>query len=213
MDTNGYVVTVQTPFEGAKEAAYLATAGADPLVSQFTPTYGMVLNLLQTHSLPEAKELVERSFAQYLATLYLKPQQQAITELTAELTRIDFQLAPVDVAVMEGYQKLKEHLKVERRILKDLQHQAEASVSKAVSQLLQQVQPGVTPWVAAIQPDMLSILKLHYQHRNVGMGANLSKLVAVLLIFIQFHFFNSDNFIKAVFKYLVKDPFDSSASR
>ncbi|NEP22214.1 MAG: DEAD/DEAH box helicase [Moorea sp. SIO3I6] len=143
MDTNGYVVTVQTPFEGAKEAAYLATAGADPLVSQFTPTYGMVLNLLQTHSLPQAKELVERSFAQYLATLYLKPQQQAITELTAELTRIDFQLAPVDVAVMEGYQKLKEHLKVERRILKDLQHQAEVSVSKAVSQLLQQVQPGV----------------------------------------------------------------------
>ncbi|WP_293112948.1 hypothetical protein [Moorena sp. SIO4G3] len=99
--------------------------------------------MLQTHSLPQAKELVERSFAQYLATLYLKPQQQAITELTAELTRIDFQLAPVDVAVMEGYQKLKEHLKVERRILKDLQHQAEASVSKAVSQLLQQVQPGV----------------------------------------------------------------------
>jgi superfamily II RNA helicase len=63
----GYVVTLQTPFEGAKEAAYLATAGADPLVSQFTPNYGMVLNLLQTHSITEAKDLVERSFAQYLA--------------------------------------------------------------------------------------------------------------------------------------------------
>jgi len=50
MDKQGYVVTLQTPFEGAKDAANLATAGADPLRSQFTPSYGMVLNLLQTHA-------------------------------------------------------------------------------------------------------------------------------------------------------------------
>ncbi len=55
MDQLGYVVTQQTPFEGVKEAAYLATAKADPLVSQFAPSYGMVLNLLQTHTLAEAR--------------------------------------------------------------------------------------------------------------------------------------------------------------
>ncbi|MEO1133558.1 MAG: DEAD/DEAH box helicase, partial [Cyanobacteria bacterium J06639_1] len=60
-DTIGYVVTVQTPFEGAREAAYLATSEADPLVSQFTPSYGMVLNLLQKHTIDTARELVERS--------------------------------------------------------------------------------------------------------------------------------------------------------
>jgi len=64
MDEVGYVVTVQTPFEGAKEAAHLATSGADPLVSQFAPSYGMVMNLLQTHSLDQARDLVERSFGQ-----------------------------------------------------------------------------------------------------------------------------------------------------
>ncbi|HEY9301256.1 MAG TPA: DEAD/DEAH box helicase, partial [Phormidium sp.] len=64
MDKKGYVVTLQTPFEGSKEAAYLATSKADPLVSQFTPSYGMVLNLLQTHTLEQAKELIERSFGQ-----------------------------------------------------------------------------------------------------------------------------------------------------
>ena len=55
MDEVGYVVTVQTPFEGAKEAAHLATSTADPLVSQFAPSYGMVMNLLQTHSLDQAR--------------------------------------------------------------------------------------------------------------------------------------------------------------
>ena len=81
MDDLGHLVVVETRFEGAKEAGYLAMAGADPLVSQFTPSYGMVLNLLQTHSIEEAKQLIERSFGQYMANLSLIPQQEAIANL------------------------------------------------------------------------------------------------------------------------------------
>ncbi|MEQ9232953.1 DEAD/DEAH box helicase [Coleofasciculus sp. E2-BRE-01] len=142
MDATGYVVTVQTPFEGAKEAAYLATSQADPLVSQFTPNYGMVLNLLQTHTLPEAKELVERSFAQYLATLYLQPQQQAITELTTELAKLDIQLAPVDLNALGRYEKLKERLKEERRLLKTLQRQAQAAQVAEIAQIIPEAPLG-----------------------------------------------------------------------
>jgi superfamily II RNA helicase len=142
MDTTGYVVTLQTPFEGAKEAAYLATAGADPLVSQFTPNYGMVLNLLQTHSITEAKDLVERSFAQYLASLYLRPQQQAITELTTELTKLDIQLAPVDAKQVASYEKLSERLKEERRLLKTLQTQAEEVRASEMAEIVPYVTPG-----------------------------------------------------------------------
>ncbi len=123
MDTTGNVVTLQTPFEGIKEAFYLATAEADPLVSQFTPSYGMVLNLLQTHTLLEAKALVEQSFAQYLATLHLKPQKQYITELTAELAKLDIQLAAIDQGQLADYEKIAAHLKEERRLLKVLQQQ------------------------------------------------------------------------------------------
>lgn len=123
MDTTGNVVTLQTPFEGIKEAFYLVTAEADPLISQFTPSYGMVLNLLQTHTLPQAKELVEQSFAQYLATLHLKPQKQYITELTAELAKLDIQLAAVDQGQLANYEKIAAHLKEERRLLKLLQQQ------------------------------------------------------------------------------------------
>ncbi|HEY9642212.1 MAG TPA: RNA helicase [Coleofasciculaceae cyanobacterium] len=124
MDKIGYVVTVQTPFEGASEAAYLATSKADPLVSQFTPSYGMVLNLLQTHTLAEAKDLIERSFGHYLSTLYLRPQQQAIADLNAELRQQQAQLDAIDPELLSSYEKLNERLKEERRLLKVLQQQA-----------------------------------------------------------------------------------------
>ena len=85
----------------------------------------MVLNLLQTHTLEEAQELVERSFGQYLSTLYLRPQQQEIDRCKAELTQLEAQVASVDWKLMAHYEKLQERLKEERRLLKTLQSQAD----------------------------------------------------------------------------------------
>ncbi|MBD2080522.1 DEAD/DEAH box helicase [Leptolyngbya sp. FACHB-17] len=125
MDDRGYVVTVQTPFEGSKEAAYLATSGADPLVSQFTPSYGMVLNLLQTHSIEETRALIERSFGQYLSTLYLRPQQQELERCKLELKQLQSIVSEVDWKLLAQYEKLQERLKEEKRLLKTLQNQAD----------------------------------------------------------------------------------------
>ncbi|MEO0407714.1 MAG: DEAD/DEAH box helicase, partial [Cyanobacteria bacterium P01_A01_bin.135] len=125
MDEVGYAVTVQTRFEGPGEASYLITSGPDPLVSQFTPSYGMVLNLLQVHTLEEARDLIERSFGQYLATLQLSPQQKAIANLEADLAHHLEQLAQVDdFELLAEFEKLKGRLKEERRLLKILQRQA-----------------------------------------------------------------------------------------
>lgn len=124
MDQIGYVVTVQTPFEGASEASYLATSKADPLVSQFTPSYGMVLNLLQTHTIEEAQELIERSFGHYLSTIHLRPQQQAIADLTAEIEQQQRQFGAIDPDLLSSYEKLHERLREEKRLLKILQQQA-----------------------------------------------------------------------------------------
>ncbi|MBT9312378.1 DEAD/DEAH box helicase [Leptothoe kymatousa] len=129
MDFEGHVVTVETPFEGAQEAGYLALATPDPLVSQFTPSYGMVLNLLQTHSLDETRDLVERSFGQYLSTLHLAPQQQAIDDVERNIELIREQLATVDDAMVAEYGKLKERLREERRLLKILDKQAMDTLS------------------------------------------------------------------------------------
>ncbi|MEG4321384.1 MULTISPECIES: DEAD/DEAH box helicase [unclassified Microcoleus] len=138
MDELGHVVAVQTRFEGAKEASYLATAKADPLASQFTPSYGMVLNLLQTHTLEEAQELVERSFGQYLSTLYLQPQQAELERLQAELAVLEESLAAGgNVSILEKqlahYEKLQGRLKEDKRLLKTLLQQAEEARIKEMS--------------------------------------------------------------------------------
>ena len=95
LDREGHVVTVQSRFEGVREAGQLATSPADPLVSQFTPSYSMVLNLLQRYSLHQARELVERSFGRYLASLDLADEQQAIDRLAAQVEALNQDLADV----------------------------------------------------------------------------------------------------------------------
>ncbi|MEO0887953.1 MAG: helicase-related protein, partial [Cyanobacteria bacterium J06648_10] len=128
MDTEGHVVTVESPFEGAKEASHLALAPPDPLVSQFTPSYGMVLNLLQIHTVEEAQELIERSFGQYLATLHLAPQRKAIEALERDISILRDQLAYIDDVAVAEYEKLRGWLREEERLLKILQQQAEETL-------------------------------------------------------------------------------------
>ncbi|MEM6452042.1 MAG: DEAD/DEAH box helicase [Cyanobacteria bacterium P01_D01_bin.105] len=128
MDKEGHVVTVESPFEGAKEASNLALSPPDPLVSQFTPSYGMVLNLLQIHTVEEAQELIERSFGQYLATLHLAPQRQAIATVEREISILKDQLAYVTEEAIADYEKLRGWLKEEERLLKILQQQAEETL-------------------------------------------------------------------------------------
>jgi len=142
MDERGNVVCVQTRFEGAKEAAYLAIQEADPLVSQFAPTYGMVLNLLQRQTIQEAESLLERSFAQYLANQKLIPEQKAIAQLTQEIARIDVEIAPIPKAYFTQYDKLKSHLKEEKRILKYLERQAQRDRAPALAAALSQAKGG-----------------------------------------------------------------------
>ncbi|MCY7333222.1 MAG: DEAD/DEAH box helicase, partial [Pseudanabaena sp. CAN_BIN31] len=125
MDEVGYVVTVQTPFEGAKESAHLATSTADPLVSQFAPSFGMVMNLLQTHSLDQARDLVERSFGQYLADLNLAPQIQNLEAVMEQIAKLESDLANVDLKQLEVYDKLRDRLREEKRLLKMLAQQSE----------------------------------------------------------------------------------------
>ncbi|MEO0966929.1 MAG: RNA helicase [Cyanobacteria bacterium J06639_18] len=136
MDERGHVVTLQTPFEGAKEAAYLATSKSDPLVSQFTPSYGMVLNLLQTHSLGEAKELVERSFGQYFANMHLRPQYEYIAEMERQLANIHEQIAMVGDDELAKYEKLRQRLRVEQKLLKTLQEQAQQTRREEIKMML-----------------------------------------------------------------------------
>jgi len=142
MDKVGHVVTVQSPFEGAKEATYLALANADPLRSWFTPSYGMVLNLLQKHTLEEAKDLLERSFAEYLAQLELEPTQAAIARLMTQLTQMDIKLAGVNETEVRSFEKFRARLREEQRLLKLLQQQSESNRKKEITPRLADLPSG-----------------------------------------------------------------------
>ncbi len=152
LDVQGYVVTVQSRFEGVREAGQLATAPADPLVSQFTPSYGMVLNLLQRYDLTKARELVERSFGRYLANLDLADEQAKIAELTEQLDTLTAGLTGWDGAAspahspawdqLDDYEKRRGRLREERRLLRILQHQAEETVAHELTLALQFASEG-----------------------------------------------------------------------
>lgn len=166
MDDEGHVVTVETPFEGAQEASRLALAKPDPLVSQFTPSYGMVLNLLQTHSLEETRDLVERSFGQYLSTLHLSPQQQAINDVEQTIALLREQLEEIGEDTIAGYAKLKERLREERRLLKILDKQAMETIASDLS----------TAISFAVTGTVVSLKGKHVQVHNPVPAAIVAKL-------------------------------------
>ena len=142
LDIQGYVITVQSRFEGVREAGQLALAPADPLGSQFTPRYGMVLNLLQRYDLAKAKELVERSFGRYLATLDLADDEALIAELTAQLAQLEARGGEVPWEDVEDYEKQRGRLREERRLLRTLQLQAEETVAHELTLALQFASEG-----------------------------------------------------------------------
>ena len=90
MDEVGYVTIVGTQFQSPEEVAELVLSDANPLESRFSPSYSMVLNLLQRFSLDEAKELILKSFGYFSAGSRLQPLLKVKTQLENEIKTRDF---------------------------------------------------------------------------------------------------------------------------
>ena len=80
MDEIGYVTIVGTAFQTPEEVAELVLSDANPLESKFSPSYSMVLNLLQRFTLEEAKELVLKSFGYFSSNSRVEPLLKLHTE-------------------------------------------------------------------------------------------------------------------------------------
>ncbi len=137
LDSHGYVVTVQSRFEGVREAGQLALSSSDPLISRFAPSYGMVLNLLQNHDLQKAKELVERSFGRYLASLDLVEEEEILRQLSSQLGQLQGLAGEVPWGDFEDYEKRRGRLREERRLLRILQKQAAETLANELTLALQ----------------------------------------------------------------------------
>ena len=59
-------MVLQSRFEDPADAQGIIARGPEALQSQFASGFGMVLNLLHTRSLEEARAFVQRSFNNYL---------------------------------------------------------------------------------------------------------------------------------------------------
>jgi superfamily II RNA helicase len=104
----------------------------------------MVLNLLQRYNLAKARELVERSFGRYLATLDLKGDQESIAQLQQQLASLEAGADGGEVPWddFEDYEKRRGRLREERRLLRTLQHQAEETVAHELTLALQFASEG-----------------------------------------------------------------------
>ena len=136
LDSKGYVVTVQSRFEGIKEAGELATSQADPLISQFAPSYGMVLNLLQRYDIEKSRQLVEKSFGRYLAGLDFVDDEDSLEQLKYQLEILKATANDVPWTDFEEYEKRRGRLKEERRLLRILQKQAAETLANELTSAL-----------------------------------------------------------------------------
>ena len=90
MDEVGYVTVVGTSFQTPEEVAQLVLSKSNPLESKFSPSYSMVLNLLQRFSLEEAKELILKSFGYYSSDSRLTPILNQLNAYDKELNERAF---------------------------------------------------------------------------------------------------------------------------
>ena len=90
MDEVGFVTIVGTQFQSPEEVAELVLSDANALESGFSPSYSMVLNLLQRFSLDEAKELILKSFGYFSAGSRLQPLLKAQEQIKNEIKLREF---------------------------------------------------------------------------------------------------------------------------
>jgi superfamily II RNA helicase len=163
-DTAGYSVIMQSPFEGPIEAFRTVTSDVDALRSHFTPSYGMVLNLLHTRSMDDARSLVERSFGAFLrrkaertaaarrpsaplsdgdgdaaASKFAANELAALQQVAAEAERT---VAAVDESDLRRYISAMERVKAERRALRYVLRQSRETDTQLVEDTLAFAPPG-----------------------------------------------------------------------
>ncbi|XP_050237106.1 DExH-box ATP-dependent RNA helicase DExH15 chloroplastic [Mercurialis annua] len=166
IDERGHVVLVQAPNEGAEEGCKILFAGLEPLVSQFTASYGMVLNLLAGakvtrisnesdtrkvlqagRTLEEARKLVEQSFGTYIGSNVMLASKEELAGTRKEIEKLLSEIS--DEAIdrkskrtlsEEAYKEiagLQEQLREEKRLRTELRRTMEAKRLSAIKLLLE----------------------------------------------------------------------------
>lgn len=125
MDEIGYVVIAGSPFQTPEDVAELVLSDANPLESKFSPSYSMVLNLLQRFSLEEAKELVLKSFGYFSSNSRIEPYlalKAEYDEKICECNSFECYCKKTNEDLLE-YNKIRDIYVQNRRVFKTIQKQ------------------------------------------------------------------------------------------
>jgi ATP-dependent RNA helicase HelY len=115
IDTLGHGIILKEFDVDVRDIYDAALGGEMSVLSKFAPTYTMTLNLLRTRSVPEAEELLERSFGQYQnvqRSAQWVQRERNLEELLADLSARRFR-HPV---VRCTERTLEQHLDAQHRI-------------------------------------------------------------------------------------------------
>ena len=82
IDTEGHAVVSHRGGVAPEEVAALASKRTYPLISAFTPTYNMVVNLLARSTRAQTRSVLESSFAQFQA-------DSAVVQLATRLSELE----------------------------------------------------------------------------------------------------------------------------
>ncbi len=136
MDEIGYVVIAGTPFQTPEEVYELATSTSNPLESKFSPSYSMVLNLLQRFSLDEAKELILKTFGYFSSTDRITPLLNELGQYKENMETLKNFKCPHghNTDDMNNYIKYKNLYVEHRTVLKALRKQTKNQNSPEILQ-------------------------------------------------------------------------------
>ncbi|VVA26127.1 PREDICTED: RNA helicase [Prunus dulcis] len=175
IDERGHVVLVQSPYEGAEACCKIVFAGLEPLVSQFTASYGMVLNLLagakvtrsnesddmeasqSGRTLEEARKLVEQSFGNYVGSNVMLAAKEELTRIQKEVEILTLEIS--DDAIDRKSRKLlsgpaykeiadlQEELRAEKRLRTELRRRMESQKLSSLRPMLEEFEGGHLPFL------------------------------------------------------------------
>lgn len=187
IDERGHVVLIQTPYEGAEECCKVLFSGLEPLVSQFTASYGMVLNLLagakvtrslsesddsnisrSGRTLEEARKLVEQSFGNYVGSNVMLAAKEELARIQTEIQMLASEIT--DEAIDKKSRKLlsqsaykeiadlQEELRVEKRIRSELRRSVELERIFCLKPLLEELGNEHLPFMCLQHTDSDGVL-------------------------------------------------------
>lgn len=123
IDVEGHAVVLWQPEVDTSAVAGLASTRTYPLRSSFRPGYNMSINLIDRMGADEARELLERSFAQFQADRSVVGLVRGIERNEGQLRKLRDQLGGAEGGFLE-YISLRERIKQRERHLTQ-QHRAD----------------------------------------------------------------------------------------